>query len=744
MNIQILTFSTGRSENLDYWDYYIRNTIIMDNTLHQLLAPCPQYTVSKDWDERLTESKQKIEALNLEEFDDCYLLSTLVASFRNGLDYNDSKDNEKKTKNIFLAMVRQSLKDKNGNSFFQRQLSESTDLSSDKCDIVRQLLCKKDEDGNTALHHAASKTGVELEDSITLIIQMIKDKADVTMNNNKARNFLQMLNRMPDEWFQKVARDKDVLDFFIEQKDEPDSHLQIIFKRLRKISVEKQSECPLNNDAGPIQLSEKVFHQRHLLEKSFDELIAWHGECHGYNLEEIRKCCFHSADHDKAFVIFKQTESIIKKPLKRSYYFKKAFNITFLALLFLKIVDLLLDLTVSIKYNVYYKETFIKDLPPKENCSLMFVQMRNPSSTNDLNENLSTNFPIACYFHEMDDAIFGWSSFSIFVFMYLSELYFFMGSDKTLHYRAIMSGYCCTECYQDTKWYFSPAKIITYILLPIMNQIIAFIYGFFCKTFVDYWRCPASSKIGTIDREHRNGKCKRCEEHKHNMEENSMVSNNSICVFCDTKPGDNKERILLGDGKASDDERKLLEDIENHKSNVTAISKLVTAATENSFMPLLQLTLVFPNFIALFPQPNQAMKPSNEETDKGLLGYVENLNSNWKFIVITGSITTSLFSLAKSLTLTYFSKPGKKSFQTYTRLAVLSIGIVLQVIPKIFAYQLFGFGFIAPTFGANYIVPFILIAPLIHSMVFATTLFIARSLNRNEKKCQGEKIFALK
>ena len=43
------------------------------------------------------------------------------------------------------------------------------------------------------------------------------------------------------------------------------------------------------------------------------------------------------------------------------------------------------------------------------------------------------------------------------------------------------------------------------------------------------------------------------------MEENSK----SICVFCDTKPGDNNKRILLGDGKASDEERKLLEDIED-------------------------------------------------------------------------------------------------------------------------------------------------------------------------------------
>ena len=140
---------------------------------------------------------QKIEDLNLGNSNDCYLILTLIKSFKIGLEYSDtSTDIKKKTKNIFLTMVGQSLKDDDKNSFFQRQLSESKDFSSDKSDIVRQLLCEKDDNGNIALHHAASKTGVELEDSITLIIQMIKDKADVTIINNKARNFLQMLNKL--------------------------------------------------------------------------------------------------------------------------------------------------------------------------------------------------------------------------------------------------------------------------------------------------------------------------------------------------------------------------------------------------------------------------------------------------------------------------------------------------------------------------------------------------------------------
>ena len=354
----------------------------------------PQYVVAQeDWEERFTKSKQKIEALELDEFNDCYLFSTLVTSFRNGLDYNDtSKDNEKKAKNIFLAIVEQSLKEKH--SFFQKSLhDESNDLGLSNSDIIQNFLCVKDsEEGNTALHFATKKTDnqEEIIDSIPLILQMLKDKADVSLINNKGRNFLKMLYLMPDEWFDQLVRNEDneeVLDFFFEQKDEPDFYLETIFKRLRKISKKKKEDCRRKNNecfpnGGPIRLCEKIFGQRdNDFKKSFDELLAWHLECHDYNLEEIQLCCFHLLhDREEAFVIIERTESIIqatKKPLKRSYYLKKALNITFLGFLFVKISDFVLDLTVSIKYSVYYKEAFIEDLPSKENCT-------------------EANFPIAC------------------------------------------------------------------------------------------------------------------------------------------------------------------------------------------------------------------------------------------------------------------------------------------------------------------------------------------------------------
>ena len=151
---------------------------------------------------------------------------------------------------------------------------------------------------------------------------MLKDRADVSIMNNRAENFLSLLKRMPDEWFEKVGKEKDVLDFFIEQKDDPDSHLETIFKRLRKIWLSKKQGCPHKIDGSPIELSEKIFHQRHLFKKSFDELIAWHGQCHAYKLKDIRECYFKYSDHDKAFILFDQSESIIKKPLTMDFYMK--------------------------------------------------------------------------------------------------------------------------------------------------------------------------------------------------------------------------------------------------------------------------------------------------------------------------------------------------------------------------------------------------------------------------------------
>ena len=177
--------------------------------------------------------------------------------------------------------------------------------------------------------------------------------------------------------------------------------------------------------------------------------------------------------------------------------------------------------------------------------------------------------------------------------MWLVELVFFMNNEKTGHYRAIMSGFCCFDCYKAQPTICSPSKLFTYIFLPVLNQVLTYIYSFLCLTFVNYWRLPLSTKVENVDREYDHEMCHRCKQHDHSKPKSR------ICVFCDTKFEENGQKTVLGDGKAEDEERQLLAEVESHALCVTATSKLVTASSENSFMPLLQMALLFPRYFFL-------------------------------------------------------------------------------------------------------------------------------------------------
>ena len=88
--------------------------------------------------------------------------------------------------------------------------------------------------------------------------EMLKDGSDVSLMNNNAETFLSMMKRMPNEWFRLFENDNELLDFFIEQKDDPDTHLETIFKRMRNLSGNNKSTC----NGLPLTLAEKLFHQK--------------------------------------------------------------------------------------------------------------------------------------------------------------------------------------------------------------------------------------------------------------------------------------------------------------------------------------------------------------------------------------------------------------------------------------------------------------------------------------------------
>ena len=107
-----------------------------------------------------------------------------------------------------------------------------------------------------------------------------------------------------------------------------------------------------------------------------------------------------------------------------------------------------------------------------------------------------------------------------------------------------------------------------------------------------------------------------------------------------------------------------------------AISKLVTSATENSLMPLVQLSLLIPLLAQFFLK-----EPEILITEDSVI-----FPSNWTFFVTIVSVMASLVTLGVSFTENYFAKPGRTTHKTKLRWIIFFLSIICQVVPKLFAY----------------------------------------------------------
>ena len=190
-----------------------------------------------------------------------------------------------------------------------------------------------------------------------------------------------------------------------------------------------------------------------------------------------------------------------------------------------------------------------------------------------------------------------------------------------------------------------------------------------------------------------------------------------ICIFCSNNANDSKESQAK------------LNELRTDSFFVMTLDKVVTSATENSFMPLVQLSIVFPNIIYLFPKEDMKAKVTQTfntmmnsnlnltgnsslvDISQNLIGSVD-ISSDIKFTVTAISIITSFISMASTLTLTYFSKPGRNTYQNSKRWCVYFFSIILQVMPKLLAYQVFAFGFVG-TYSPSLIIPSLVIYPLL-------------------------------
>ena len=157
---------------------------------------------------------------------------------------------------------------------------------------------------------------------------------------------------------------------------------------------------------------------------------------------------------------------------------------------------------------------------------------------------------------------------------------------------------------------------------------------------------------------------------------------------------------------------------------IKTISKVVVSATENSLMPLVQLSLMFPKMLFWFQKvpENHSLKDcfessnynfTNPENRDKITECIENLEVSWVFAFTIASIITSLLSMASTLTMTYFSKPGRNTWIKHpSKFIVYFISIIFQVVPRILAYEAFAFGVVGKLMP-DLIIPSLLILPLL-------------------------------
>ena len=135
------------------------------------------------------------------------------------------------------------------------------------------------------------------------------------------------------------------------------------------------------------------------------------------------------------------------------------------------------------------------------------------------------------------------------------------------------------------------------------------------------------------------------DEDIHVVEANNIDQNNlHICVFC--------SKNATGNERSESMRKKLKEDA----FFIKTISKVIVSATENSLMPLVQLSLMFPKMLFWFQKvpKNTSLKScfdsakfnfSNPDNLDMIPKCIENLEPSWVFGFTIASIVMSLLSI---------------------------------------------------------------------------------------------------
>ena len=544
----------------------------------------------------------------------------------------------------------------------------------------------------TVLHLLSQAPLSELQ--MDLVMNFLAKGAEPNHKNFDGKTFLdlspikarlcQRIETASDDWcfriFEVLGNNPEFLAGWINLGS--DKILSELFKRLTGYS--KSSGLRLEN-VEPISFARSMWREKSKLPKSFNAFMIWIANYHHNDYRIVKMVCnehlryseqSENKQDDLALPFFLAIKEYLFKEPTLGYYVKKLFtSFTIISLMF-RCIDGVTDFTLTFSYfndweNIlqeYLEQTLCTTY---QRCFDNSTQSCNHTCLLKLCEDELKNKP-ACFIPNLKlNWIPGMFSVIILLLTWLTEVITIIiqmkrGCKHYINYCETFSGACC-------KKHRSLLVYAAGFLLPLTQQVSSIIYEHWLNTFVLYWK----------------DKPKQLMQSKAIKNPSLFSSKHNMCTKCGKCQNSKPHACVYCSRNAEDFEK--LDELKENANKVADHSRTLIASTENLLMPMIQLSFLFPSILMLFYTKSGNTKSlSQVEKIKSILNY---FLAHKTILLILFSITSSLASLAGSQTAIYFANPRKRNQKTLTTRIFIFFCILLQVLPKILAFQLFSFGF---------------------------------------------------
>ena len=559
--------------------------------------------------------------------------------------------------------------------------------------------------GEYAILHLLSKDPLN-EEQMVSIMDMLQHGVKPDKKNDKNQTFLETssiklklilkIQDAPPGWIKTLWDDKDIIKHWINLKD--DELLSMILKQMKTVIPETSSAFnPFDNT-----IAMKLWNTN--LPQSLNQYLKLTAKKYDYNDEQLKIRC-KNLNPDMALPFYEKLKDFTSEPPLVGYYIKSFFFNLALFALIIRCLDAITDMTLTYDYFNAKDSTLFDGVTN-------LTESLNISCIEEINAKT-----ILCFPNEYRCWQAGALSIVVLLITYFTEVYFTF-KEYPIHYRQLFSGACCIQ---------HDKHLITAYgwILPMYQQVPSLLYNYWILSFTEYWKgkdfkiirlqhCTFCTDACTSNSRQLSYKKRKVVGLTRGLTEDEDIENgglgnlhnhsNTMVELTDEEPVDIKICILCS---RNINESQLAE-LHKCAHKIHNQSMILTAATENTYMPLIQLAFIFPLLVA------GDISDFFGEDDMSTM--LQKVSDKKTFLLTLFSATSSLLSMATSQTAIYFASIGKERQKSLKNRIFVFIMSLLQVLPKVMACQVFAFGAIGQ-YNHDHVLPTLFCLPIILSAV---------------------------